>query len=140
CCRVWVLRCVRCTAAMTWVYILHVVRIDGVEGHNVIMYRLNKGCAPMYLYQKRISEVARPDVLVVGSGAAGSVAAITAARLLQRLVPSAKVMLVERYGFLGGTSTAVLDTFYGFYAPGERPFKVVSGVPDDVITELRALD
>jgi Dehydrogenases (flavoproteins) len=94
----------------------------------------------MYLYQKRISEVARPDVLVVGSGAAGSVAAITAARLLQRLVPSAKVMLVERYGFLGGTSTAVLDTFYGFYAPGERPFKVVSGVPDDVITELRALD
>jgi len=25
---------------------------------------------------------------------------------------------VERYGFLGGTSTMVLDSFYGFYTPG----------------------
>lgn len=94
----------------------------------------------MYLYQKKISQIANPDVLVVGSGSAGAVAAITAARVLQRIEPAAKVMLVERYGFLGGTSTAVLDTFYGFYSPGERPFKVVSGVPDDVISELRALD
>lgn len=49
-------------------------------------------------------------------------------------------MLVERYGFLGGTSTMVLDTFYGFYTPGKSPKKVVSGVPDDVIEDLRRID
>ena len=94
----------------------------------------------MYVYERQIPTLARPDVLVVGSGSAGAVAAIAAARALQRLAPQATVMLVERYGFLGGTSTAVLDTFYGFYAPGERPFKVVSGVPDEVVEELRLLD
>ena len=49
-------------------------------------------------------------------------------------------MLVERYGFAGGTSTAVLDTFYGFYTPGTVSKKVVSGIPDDVIAGLRKLD
>ena len=69
-------------------------------------------------------------MLVVGSGSAGATAAITAAR------QGAAVTLVERYGFMGGTSTQVLDTFYGFYTPGERPQKVVGGVPDDVVDHL----
>ena len=30
------------------------------------------------------------------------------------------MILVDRLPFLGGTSTAVLDTFYGFYTPGDR--------------------
>jgi hypothetical protein len=46
-------------------------------------------------------------------------------------------MLLERYGFLGGTSTLVLDTFYGFYTPGSRSLKVVGGIPDDVVGELQ---
>jgi hypothetical protein len=33
----------------------------------------------------------------------------------------------------------VLDTFYGFYTPGERPIKVVGGIGDDVVEGLRAL-
>jgi hypothetical protein len=33
----------------------------------------------------------------------------------------------------------VLDTFYGFYTPGERPIKVVAGIGDDVVEGLRAL-
>jgi hypothetical protein len=49
-------------------------------------------------------------------------------------------MLLERYGFLGGTSTAVLDTFYGFFTPGAQPKKIVSGVADDLIDELRRID
>jgi hypothetical protein len=70
------------------------------------------------------------DIIVVGSGSAGSAAAIAAAR------SGARTLLVERYGFLGGTSTAVLDTFYGFYTPGAHPRKVVGGIGDLVIAEL----
>ncbi len=55
-------------------------------------------------------------------------------RLAARL--GASVALVERYGFMGGISTQVLDTFYGFYTPGETPRKVVGGVPDLVVGEL----
>jgi hypothetical protein len=33
----------------------------------------------------------------------------------------------------------VLDTFYGFYTPGERSLKVVAGVGDDVVSGLRRL-
>ena len=70
------------------------------------------------------------DVLVVGAGSAGSTAAIAAART------GASTLLVDRFGFLGGTSTAVLDTFYAFYTPGASPRKVVSGIPDDVVGRL----
>ena len=94
----------------------------------------------MYTYSKAIPVIASPEVLVAGSGSAGSTAAIAAARALQNSKPQAKVMLVERYGFLGGTSTAVLDTFYGFYTPGTASKKVVGGIPDDVVAGLRKLD
>jgi hypothetical protein len=73
-------------------------------------------------------------VLVVGAGSAGSTAAIAAGRA------GADVVLVDRLGFLGGTSTIVLDTLYAFYTPGERPAKVVSGIPDDVIARLQTED
>jgi hypothetical protein len=73
------------------------------------------------------------DVVVVGSGAAGSTAAIASAR------SGASTLLIEKLPFLGGNSTAVLDTFYGFYTPGEQPLKVVSGIGDDVVDGLRRL-
>lgn len=73
------------------------------------------------------------DVVVVGSGAAGSAAAIASAR------SGASTMLVEKLPFLGGNSTAVLDTFYGFFTPGSTPLKVVGGVGDDVIRGLEHL-
>jgi ribulose 1,5-bisphosphate synthetase/thiazole synthase len=94
----------------------------------------------MYTYSKQIPVIARPDVLVVGAGSAGATAAIAAGMAAQRCSRSRRVMLIERYGFLGGTSTAVLDTFYGFYTPGEVAKKVVSGVPDDVIRGLNMID
>ena len=73
------------------------------------------------------------DVVVVGAGSAGSMAAIAAAR------QGARVLLVEKLPFLGGNSTAVLDTFYGFYAPGPRPVRVVGGIAGEVVEALRAL-
>src|SRR5438094_8009930 len=73
------------------------------------------------------------DLIVAGAGSSGSTAAIAAARA------GARTLLIERYGFLGGTSTAVLDTFYGFYTPGTKSLKVVGGIGDDVVSELRAM-
>lgn len=73
------------------------------------------------------------DVVVVGSGSAGSPAAITAAR------SGASTLLIEKLPFLGGNSTAVLDTFYGFYTPGSASKKVVGGIGDDVVSGLRRL-
>jgi glycine/D-amino acid oxidase-like deaminating enzyme len=72
----------------------------------------------------------RYDVLVVGAGSAGTTAAVAAART------GASTLLVDRFGFLGGTSTAVLDTFYAFYTPGTSPEKVVAGIPDEVVARL----
>lgn len=93
-----------------------------------------------YTYRKTIPVIASPDILIAGSGSAGSTAAIAAARVLNRSGSPGNVLLVERYGFLGGTSTAVLDTFYGFYTPGSVSKKVVGGVADDVVAGLRQLD
>ncbi len=81
-------------------------------------------------YTTTVKDLWKSDVLVVGSGSAGATAAITAAR------QGVSVALVERYGFMGGISTQVLDTFYGFYTPGSSAKKVVGGVPDLVVDEL----
>jgi len=85
------------------------------------------------IYQKQYSHRYKTDVLVVGSGSAGATAAIAAA------AEGVQTMLVERYGFMGGISTQVLDTFYGFYTPGNQPRKVVGGIPDRVVAELEQL-
>ncbi|RFA16746.1 hypothetical protein B7R22_02440 [Subtercola boreus] len=72
------------------------------------------------------------DVVVLGGGSAGTTAAIAAAR------EGASTLLVESGGFLGGTGTRVLDTFYGFYAPGGNGERVVGGIGWEVCTELFA--
>jgi len=83
------------------------------------------------IYSTELRDAGRTEVLVVGSGVAGSTAALAAAR------QGAAVTLLERYGFMGGTSTQVLDTFYGFYTPGEEPRKVVGGIPDIIVKALQ---
>jgi glycine/D-amino acid oxidase-like deaminating enzyme len=61
------------------------------------------------------------DLLVVGGGSAGCAAAVAAAR------QGSRVLLLEAMGFPGGTGAAVLDTFYGFFAPGSGQ-RVVGGI------------
>lgn len=85
------------------------------------------------LILERIPVLATVDVLVIGGGSAGCCAALAAAA-----EGTGSVWLVERYGFLGGSSTQMLDTFYGFFTPGAEPRKVVGGVPDQVVNALDA--
>ncbi len=70
------------------------------------------------------------DLIVMGAGSAGASAAIAAAR------SGSNVLVIDRLPFVGGTSTGVLDTFYGFYTPGEKAKKIVGGIPDDVVSGL----
>ncbi len=76
------------------------------------------------------------DVVVVGGGPAGIMAAASAARTGRSTV------LLERYGFLGGAGTAGgLSTFCGLHARvhGEDR-RVVHGLADDLYDHLGLLD
>jgi glycine/D-amino acid oxidase-like deaminating enzyme len=77
------------------------------------------------------------DVLVVGGGAAGVAAAVTAAR------QGLKVTLVERYGFCGGGAVAGLSgTICGMYEasddPNSQPKQVVHGFLDEFVDAMSA--
>jgi glycine/D-amino acid oxidase-like deaminating enzyme len=70
------------------------------------------------------------DVLVVGGGNAGCAAAIAAAR------NGARTLLVERYGFLGGTATAsMVGPWMTFHAGDDR---IVGGIAEEIVERLTA--
>ncbi|MGD0475384.1 MAG: FAD-dependent oxidoreductase [Candidatus Velthaea sp.] len=73
----------------------------------------------------------RYDVLVVGGGNAGCAAALAAARC------GAKTLLVERYGFLGGTATAAMvGPWMTFHSDSER---IVGGIAQEIVERLVAM-
>jgi hypothetical protein len=76
------------------------------------------------------------DVVVVGGGPAGIVAATAAARA------GCSTILVERYGFLGGAGTAAgLSTFCGLHANVEGEHRrVVRGLADEILARLERMD
>ena len=70
----------------------------------------------------------RYDIVVIGGGPAGICAAIAAARKKKN------VLLVEKYGFLGGMATAAMMTpWQGFFASGK---KIIGGIADEIIARL----
>ncbi len=70
------------------------------------------------------------DVLVVGGGNAGCAAALAAAR------NGARVLLVERYGFLGGTATAAMvGPWMTFHSGADR---IVGGIAQEIVERLSA--
>ena len=75
------------------------------------------------------------DVVVVGGGPAGLAASVSAAR------HGARVLLVERYGFLGGMGTAGgVTNFAGLYGRKNGEMRqVVHGVVDDLLDRIDAL-
>jgi len=88
-----------------------------------------------YLEAARAIPVSREaDVVVVGGGPGGIVAALACART------GAETLLIERYGFLGGMATAGLMTsFNGFR--NERPpdhLQTVRGIPQELVDRLLA--
>ena len=75
------------------------------------------------------------DIAVLGGGPAGIAAAAAAAAL------GRKVLLIERYGFLGGMGTAAgVTNFCGLYANVFGDIRqVVHGVADDLLGRIDAL-
>ena len=75
------------------------------------------------------------DVIVVGGGPSGIAASVSAAK------HGATVLLVERYGFLGGMGTAGgVTNFAGLYGRKNGEMRqVVHGVVDDVLARIDAL-
>jgi hypothetical protein len=70
------------------------------------------------------------DVLVVGGGNAGCAAALAAAR------NGARTLLVERYGFLGGTATAAMVGPWMTFHSGEE--RIVGGIAQEIVERLVA--
>ena len=73
---------------------------------------------------------------MLGGGPAGLLAAASAAR------NGASVLLVERYGFLGGMGTAAgVSNFCGLHANVHGTIRqVVHGMTDELLDRMRALD
>ena len=68
------------------------------------------------------------DVVVAGGGPSGFMAATAAAR------SGARTLLVERYGFLGGTATAGLMVEFGSIHNGQKV--IVGGIPHEFLHRL----
>ena len=75
---------------------------------------------------------AQPDVCVIGAGAAGVSAAVSAARC------GLSVVLIEKYGYCGGATVAGLSgTICGLYSSGSQIEQIVFGFADEFHTRLK---
>jgi hypothetical protein len=75
-------------------------------------------------------EIVRTQVLVCGGGPGGIAAAVSAAR------NGADVLLVERYGFLGGMATAGLVNPFMTWFAGEE--QIIHGIFQEILDRLKA--
>jgi hypothetical protein len=91
----------------------------------------------VYEDKRKAAVIDKAQVLIAGGGISGITAAIVAKKL------GLDVILTERYGFLGGISTAgLLGTFCGFYTVDENGslFQVIRGFGDELLNRLKRLD
>ena len=86
----------------------------------------------MRQYRPEVEPDGSADVIVCGAGPAGLCAAIAAGR------SGARVLLIERYGFVGGMSTAAL--VYPWMTFHDRAGQqVVHGLAQEIVDRLRAV-
>ncbi len=79
-----------------------------------------------------MNRVLEYDVVIIGGGPAGAVAAIAAAR------EGANTLLIERYGYLGGMlTTAGVGPQMTFHAGKTQ---VIRGIPDEIVRRLQKED
>jgi len=93
---------------------------------------MSDGTGHLLAPARKLPVLARPDVLVVGGGAAGVMAACAAARA------GASVLLAERAGFLGGTMTSVtLGGLCGAFVHTRGQIRpIVGGLYSELIERL----
>jgi hypothetical protein len=80
--------------------------------------------------EENMKKDSKCDVIIVGGGTSGVIAAIAAAR------NGCSPLLVERYGFLGGAATYG-SCIHGFFSCDGK--KVVNGIPDELIKNLETM-
>jgi len=85
---------------------------------------------------KEIDVAGEYDVIVVGGGTAGLAAAIASGR------NKAKTLLIEQFGYLGGTATASLMINLNGFRNQVEPdsTQTVKGIAQEIILELHKLD
>lgn len=88
---------------------------------------------------RKVPVTRKVDVIVVGGGPAGLAAAISAAR------NGAKTVLIEQFGYLGGTATASLMACINGFR-NQRPIdpergaaQVVRGIAEEIVLKLKAM-
>ncbi len=84
---------------------------------------------------REIPVIRDAEVIVVGGGPAGLTAAIAAARV------GARTVLIERFGYLGGTATASLMACINGFRNQVEPdsTQVVRGIAEEIVLSLKAL-
>lgn len=83
--------------------------------------------------EQQIPVYAETEVLVIGGGPAGVCAAVSAAR------QGAKVLLMERYGYLGGMSTGGYVLLVDCICDGKGNL-VIKGLVEEMLDRLRKVD
>lgn len=83
--------------------------------------------------EQQVPVHAEADVLVVGGGPAGLCAAVSAAR------NGAKVILMERYGYLGGMATGGYVLLLDCLCDGKGNV-VIKGLVEEIVQRLRKVD
>ena len=90
----------------------------------------------VHLPAREVPVLGEYEVVVIGGGPAGIMAATAASRA------GRSTLLIERYGFLGGAGTmGGLSTFCGLHARIEgEDVRVIRGFADELLDRLEALD